>query len=303
MIQTITELQNREKQLHDKFHSNTPELKKRTLAEMNELTRLRVEMFNKLKSQYSRDIEISDEALEEQLSTLHIVESELQSTREQLKKINDEYVDKMRMVEISTYFAEKYNAYNGLFKLIFIWMIPIGLLLYLGIRNPVSEKYVSRDNSNTVFLVLILLTSFVALYQILNLAYDLKIRNNMNFNEYNFGGSFDYDKAVSKYSGEGTFGGSSDDGMGAVAYDEAQFDKLAAGFNLGCIDSSCCADGTMYDTVKKQCVSAAKVHGENTQNAALSKSSMGATNDRAENTSNNKQVEAFSSDNVPFSTV
>ena len=301
MIGSITELQNREKQLHDKFHSNTPELKRRSLAEMQELMRLRVEMFNKLKSGYARDVEMSSEELGEQMNTLYIVESELELAREQLTKANEQYVDKMRMVEISTYFSEKYRAYNGLFKLIFIWMIPIGLLLYIGNRNPVSEKYVSKDNSNTVFLVLILLVCFIALYQILNLAYDLKLRNNMNFNEYDFGVSFDYDKAVSKYSGEGT--GDGPDGSGAVAYDERQLKKLEDNFNLGCIDSSCCADGTMYDSVKKQCVSAANIHHENTQKAALVKSAMSRSNDKVQNTSGSKSVEAFSTGIVPFSSV
>ena len=297
MIESITELQNREKQLHNKFHSNTPELKRRSLAEMHELMRLRVEMFNKLKSGYARDVEMSAEDLDEQMETLYIVENELKNAREELKKLNEQYVDKMRMVEISTYFSEKYRAYNGLFKLIIMWMIPLGILLYIGMRNPVPEKYVSKDNSNTVFLVIILLVGFVALYQILNLAYDLKLRNNMNFNEYNFGGSFNYDKAVAKYKGEGT------DGTSIWDYNKQQLQNVVGSINLGCIDSSCCADGTIYDSVKKQCISAAKIHSENIKKAALAKSSMSATTDTAQNTTTSDSIEAFSSNVVPFSSV
>lgn len=294
MIESITEMQNREKQLHNKFHSNTPELKRRSLAEMHELMRLRVEMFNKLKSGYARDVEISSEDLEQQMSTLYIVENELEQAREELKKLNEQYVDKMRMVEISTYFSEKYRAYNGLFKLIFIWMIPIFLLLFIGHRNPIPERFMNKDNSNTIFLVLILLVTFFALYQILNLAYDLKLRNNMNFNEYDFGGSFDYDKAVSKYSS---------DNLGVAAFDERELKEVEKEFNLGCIDSTCCADGTLYDAVKKQCVSATKVHQENTQKAVLAKDSMSRSNDQVHNTKSTNPVEAFSSHNVPFSSV
>lgn len=290
MIESITELQNREKQLHNKFHNNTPELKSRSLDEMQELMRLRVEMFNKLKSGYARDVEISADDLEQQLSTLYIVENELEQAREELKKLNEKYIDKMRMVEISTYFSDKFRAYNGLFKLIFMWMIPVGLLIFIGHRNPIPERFMNKDNSNTIFLVLILLVTFVGLYQILNLAYDLKMRNNMNFNEYNFGGSFDYDKAVSKYSS---------DNLGVAAFDKKELKE----FNLGCIDSTCCADGTIYDSVKKQCVSAAKVHQENNQKAVLAKDAMSRSNDQVHNTTTTNPVEFFSSDIVPFSSV
>ena len=300
MIQSITELQNREKNLHDKFHADTPQLQERSLEEMEELMRLRVEMFTKLRSGYARDVEMSAEELEEQLSTLNIVENELQQSRKRLKELNQKYTDKMRMVEISTYFSEKYQGYNGLFKLIIIWMIPLGLLLYIGNKNPVPEKYVSKDNSNTIFLVLILLVGFVALYQILNLAYDLKLRNNMNFNEYNFGGSFAYDKAVQKFAGEGT---GADGAMSVWDYNKAQLKNVVGNINLGCVDSSCCSDGTIYDSVKKRCFSAAKVHRENIQKAVLAKGSMGASTDNVQNTNNTPPVEAFSNDNVPFSSV
>ena len=301
LLNSISELQDREKQLHMKFHSNSPELKRRSLEEMVELTRLRVELFNKLKSSYVRDITESRDELDDQLATLHIVETELNQSQKELKRLNQQYVDKMRMVEISTYFSEKYKSYNQLFKLIIFWMIPIGILVFIGLRNPVPENYVSKDNSNTIFLAIIMVLCFVALYQILVLAYDLSIRNNMNFNEYNFGASFDFDEAVSKMTPPGMLG-SDHDGKGAVAYDVKQFEKAAESLNLGCVDSYCCADGTMYDSVKKQCIPSIKNHLENTKKAALTKGSMSATQDQAVSKSQGT-VEAFSSDNVPFSSV
>ena len=200
LIDSISELQDREKKIQEDYYMSTPELKGKALEQMTELTRLRVEMFNTLKTHYERDLTESRDMLEDEIATLNIVENGLRQSQRELKKINQQYVNKMRMVEISTYFSEKYKAYNGLFKLIFLWMIPISILVAVGIKNPVSEKYVSKHNSNTIFLLLITVVSLVALYQILVRAYDLSIRNNMNFDEYNFGGSTEYDEAVAKAS-------------------------------------------------------------------------------------------------------
>jgi len=301
VVANIGQLQDREKQLHNEFVSlETPELKRKSLENMRKLTETRLELFNSLKSRYARDVAESTDELEDQMATLNIVENELGHSKQRLQKMNQEYVDKMRMVEISTFFSEKYYSYNKLFKLIIMWMIPIGLLMYIGNINPISENYVSKDNSNTIFLVLILVVGFVALYQILNMVYDLTGRNNMNFNEYDFGGSFNYDKAV-EHSGPlpGTTGG-----QGAMSYDTKEFEDMAKSLNLGCVDSYCCADGTLYDSVKKQCAPVIQTHIANSNKAALTKGSMSTTSEQNQSSSGaNNNVEAFSSENVPFSSV
>ena len=300
VLANIAELQDREKRLHADFPNlGTPELKRERFEDMKRLTKTRIELFNSLKSNYARDVAESSVELADQLATLNIVETELAQAKERLRKMNQEYIDKMRMVEISTFFSQKYNGYNGLFKLILLWMIPLGLLLFLGNRNPVPEKYISKDNSNTIFLVLIMLVGFVALYQILNMYYDLSLRNNMNFNEYNFGGSFKYDKAVEQTQPlPGTTGG-----QGIADYDEQEFEKMAESLNLGCVDSYCCSDGTLYDSVKKQCMPVIKTHLDNNKKAGLTKGSMSSTTDQTQMSSGASDVEAFSNDNVPFSSV
>lgn len=296
LINSISELQDREKKLQSRFHGNSAEMKAKSLKEMEELTRMRVQMFSALKSQYTQDVSKSKDALANQMATLHIVENELNQAQQELRKLDRRYVDKMRMVEISTYFSDKYRAYNELFKLIFMWAIPLALLVYLGRRNPVPTAYVSKENSNTVFLTLIMVIGFVALFQILVKAYDLSSRNNMNFNEYDFGQNLDLDAAVEK-SGPLP----QDDGMGMVAHDLNQFKKLAESVNLGCVDSSCCADGTMYDDVKKRCIPSMKKHEENTNKAALAKGAMTSAQQMVEHGASD--VSSFVKDHVPFSSV
>ena len=296
LINSISELQDRERKLHTDFNRNSPQLKKQSLKEMEELTRLRVQMFTALKSQYTQDVAKSKSALEDQVATLHIVENELNKAQSELRELNKEYIDKMRMVEISTYFSEKYRAYNSLFKLVLMWAIPLGILIYVGMRNPVPEAYVSKENSNTIFLTLFMVVGFAALFQILVKAYDLSMRNNMNFNEYDFGEDLDLHKKVD-HSGPLP----PDDGMGVVAHDEMAFKKLAGSINLGCVDASCCADGTMYNDVKKRCIPLMKKHEENSHKASLSKGAMSAAQETIKHIGSD--VDSFSKDIVPFSSV
>jgi hypothetical protein len=300
IFNSITELQNREKQLHHKFHNDTPEQNQLYLDEMRELTNLRVEMFDQMKSGYARDardIEHSVEELEGEIDTLYIIENELNHAQERMRKLNQEYVNKMRMVEISTYSAENYKGYNGLMKLIIMWVIPISVLIYIGVRNPIPETYISKGNSSTLFLVLILGIICIALYQILNMTYDLKTRNNMNFNEYDFGGSVMYDNAVKQY------GSTNKDDMSILAYDEDRLKGLS--LNLGCIDSSCCADGTIYDSLKKQCIPAIKTHIENTKKAEMTKGAMSQNADDVHHiTTTGNSVESFRNfNNCPYASV
>jgi hypothetical protein len=271
LLNSISDLQDREKQLQQTFESNSPEMKKKALEDMMELTRLRVEMFNTFKTQYARDVSQSKEKLNEQVATLQIVENELNQSQNELRKLNQQYVDKMRMVEISTYFSEKYAAYNELVKLIIMWAIPVAIIAFIGMRNPVPETMLSKENSNTVFLVILLVVGLIGLFQILVKVYDLSRRNNMNFNEYDFDVDFEIDKMVEKSGPLGARG--VDDGEGIVQHDTSEFEKMAESLNLGCVDSKCCSDGTMFDTLKKRCIPAMKAHDENNKKAALTKGS------------------------------
>lgn len=287
-VANIAELQDREKQLHNDFSSlETQELKKESLEKMQQLTQTRIELFNALKSQYAKDVAESKDELKDQMETLSIVENELGEAKNRLARMQDEHTNKMRMAEFATYFSLKYKSYNELLMLTLKWMVPIGLLLYIANRNPIPENYLSQNNSNNLFLVLITVVTLYALYQILTAYYDISLRNNMNFNQYDFGSNIK--TGVKKDS---TF-----------SHDTKEFGKMAESLHLGCVDSYCCADGTLYDSVKRQCIPAIKTHNENNKKASLAKGAMGTPSIMTDIEKNIHDVEGFSSINVPFSSV
>lgn len=287
-VANIAELQDREKQLHNDFSSlETQELKKESLEKMQQLTQTRIELFNALKSQYAKDVTESKDELKDQMETLSIVENELGEAKNRLAGMQDEHTNKMRMAEFATYFSLKYKSYNELLMLTLKWMVPIGLLLYIANRNPIPENYLSQNNSNSLFLVLITVVTLYALYQILTAYYDISLRNNMNFNQYDFGRNIK--TGVKK---DTTF-----------SHNTKEFEKMAESLHLGCVDSYCCANGTLYDSVKRQCIPAIKTHNENSRKASLAKGAMGTPSIMTDIEKNIHDVEGFSSINVPFSSV
>ena len=291
LITSIQQFQSKEKELQSSFATQTPEERLSTLSQMNELTQLRVNLFNELKTHYTLDKQDNTADLHDQTSTLFIVENELNKSQNQLRKLNEQQIYKIRKVENSRYLSEKYGAYTNLLKTVIIWLLPIGFLLLVKKYNPVPERMVSKDNSGTVFIVLILGVVFVASYKILTILYDLSLRNNMNFNEYDFG-DID-DSGVQQYDKRTSSSDSSDS-----SYTEKRFEQLAHELNLGCIDSSCCADRPIYHSFKEPCIPVPDKHKENTTNAALTK---GVSNTSP--TDVVKSVEGKSRDNVPFSSV
>lgn len=290
VIANIAQLQDREKQLHNDYSSlGTPELKQQSLENMRQLTEARIELFKSLKAQYATDVTESSGLLRDNIITLEIVENELNAAKERKEKMDQELVDKMRQVEFSTYSSQKYGAYNKFLMLVIKWAVIVAIILLIGKRAPIPQGYVSEANSNTVFMVLTTVVGFYGLYQILTHLYDLTLRNNMNFNEYDFTADFDKSGVV-KHSPK-------------TSKADTEFEKMAKTLHLGCVDSECCASGTLYDSLKKRCMPAVKTHDENTKKAALTKGAMGSHSDHAKHPSKAKHVEGFSHFNVPFSSV
>lgn len=297
VIASIQELQQMEQKLINNFPKGSVAEEESALIKMQELTAMRVNLFNMIKNNYTQEISETNTDLESQLGTIRMVESELQVSKNQLNSLEQERVDKMRMAEINTYYSERYKAYNQLLKIIIICAIPIAIIMYVGNINAISEKYVSKQNSQDLFLLLLLVALGISLYFILNKIYDIKKRNNMNFNEYDFGDDAKYDMAVEQSEYRQTMG------HGLLNYDAAEFETLAKEANLGCVDSYCCADGTIYDSLKKMCIPIMRTNKQNTQNAALTSGSFSAPNSEIMIRDYQKKMASPTSDNVPFASV
>ena len=254
-LASINELQNMEKQMHEQLNSgianntSTKDEQTNLVNRINELSTMRIDLFKNLGDVYENvqdNVAMSRNNLVQQLTTTKIVENELNNSKTYLDKLNDNKYNKLRMVEINAYMGDKYKAYAELLKLIVYVSLPILLIGLISKNNIIPDRYVSKNNVNDIFMVLILLILIVGGYYIVTKILDISSRSNMNFNEY----EWDFDPVANRPS--------------VIQYDEQQFKygkdylysegKKLHGETGGCYDSSCCDKGTKYDKKKKKCV-------------------------------------------------
>ena len=142
------------------------------------------------------------------------------------------------MVEINTYYSKKYKEYSNLMKMIIMICIPI---LILSILSKMDILPFSITRGLSIFIILI--GSFYLIARI----YDLYIRNNMNYDQYDF--SFDAHQKLKEDTGHGKNISQILEHQFKDIIDPAK-DKL----NIGCIGSECCSNDMIYDKQSNKCI-------------------------------------------------
>ena len=187
-LDNIKQLQSQEMEIYDYLNNNnlTEEQKNKSIDEMNKLSQMRINLYsnlNNMYSSYTQNVETSNNTLDEQLLAINIVEKELNGAKIRLKALEQDKTNKIRMVEINTYYSKQYAAYTDLMKTVVFLCIPMLILAILGNKGLIPQKLnVILIGIIMVFFVLIVGYKFIDIYT----------RNNMNFDEYNWYFQSDY---------------------------------------------------------------------------------------------------------------
>ena len=158
----------------------TSEEKENLINKINEISQMRVNLYSNLKDVYSffqTNVSSSRTTLTEQIMAIDIVENELNEAKRRLRLLEDEKYNKLRLVEINTYYGKQYNAHAGIMKLIVIICIPIlivGVLANIGI--------LPKNIAALLSCIIIIIGLIILGGRIL----DLMNRDNMNYDEYNW---------------------------------------------------------------------------------------------------------------------
>ena len=117
-----------------------------------------------------------------QLVITDVLGTEVKNSRNELQALKEDNNNKLRMVQINTYFSEKYRDQTELFKLIIYFIIPLILIL-------INKSLIPKNIGYLIGGIIILVGGYMVVTKI----YDINNRNNMNFEEYNINtsGSFD----------------------------------------------------------------------------------------------------------------
>jgi hypothetical protein len=231
ILNDIQSLQKMEQQLFNSLETNpniSNEEQKKMLQKMNQLSNMRINLYKTLSgvnNYFQNALNTSVGSLKQQVSAIGIVESELNIAKKRLQTLEEEKNNKIRLVEINTYYGDKYAEHSELMKVIIFTLIPVIILGFLNARGILP---------NMVYNILLIIIAFIGAYFFWYRFVSMMSRDNMNYQEYNW--QFD----ASKMPKEGP---------------TTSDDPWLTGVDFGtCIGENCCSSGLIYDSKIDKCV-------------------------------------------------
>jgi hypothetical protein len=230
ILNDIQSLQQMEQQLFNSLETNpnmTSEQQQKLVEKMNQLSNMRINLYQTLSgvnNYFENALNTSVGSLKQQLSAIKIVESELNKAKKRLEILEEEKNNKIRLVEINTYYGDKYAEHSQLMKIIIFTLIPVIILGFLNNKGILP---------NMIYNILLVIISLIGAYFFWRRFASIITRDNMNYQEYNW--YFDANSAPTGSS-------STSDPWLSTNYGT-------------CIGDSCCSNGLTYDASMNQCVS------------------------------------------------
>jgi len=246
-LMNIQQLQNMEKKLYKKLEavaandpSNVGE-QDQIIQKINELSQMRMTMFSQLEDMYMSlqgRVAQSRVDLVDQMTVTGVVEGQLNAAKASLNQLTNNKNQRMRMVEINTYYSQKYRAQTDLVKTILMFAIPCLILAIL-----VKKSLVPKNIGNAVMAIIIAIGIIVVFRQY----WDISSRSNMAFDEY----TWNWDPAANSPT---VLEYDIDQISGAKSTIEDEANSFAKEMGLGCVGQNCCADGTKWDSDQMKCI-------------------------------------------------
>lgn len=245
-LMNIQQLQVMEQKLYKKLETiaaNDPAntgAQDEIISKINELSQMRMTMFSQLEDMYrglQGRVAQSRVDLVDQMTVTGVVEGQLNAAKDSLNQLTNSKNQKMRMVEINTYYSQKYRAQTDLVKTILMFAIPCLVLAILQ-----KKGFVPKNIGNLAMAIIIA----VGIVIVFRKYWDISSRSNMVFDEY----KWSWDPAANKPT--------------VLEYDLDQLKKAGSSLEdeantfvqqlgLGCLGKECCDTGTTFSSVTQKC--------------------------------------------------
>jgi hypothetical protein len=230
ILSDIQSLQQMEQQLFNSLETNpnmTTEQQQKVVDKMNQLSNMRVNLYQTLSgvnNYFENALNTSVGSLKQQVAAIGIVESELNKAKRRLEILEEEKNNKIRLVEINSYYGDKYAEHSQLMKIIIFTLIPVIILGFLNNKGILP---------NIIYNILLVIVAFIGAYFFWSRFASIIARDNMNYQEY-----------------EWYF-----DPNAAPAGSSSSSDPWLSDSNFGtCVGDACCSEGLTYDSNLNECV-------------------------------------------------
>lgn len=187
--QTLTDIQNLqsiEKDLYldlEKMSAAnllTEENKTKLINKINEISQMRMNLYANLRNSYAfyqNSVITSRHTMDEQGAAVNIVENELNTAKERLKSLQDDQYNKLRYVEINTYYSKRYNDHASIMKIIIFICIPVIILSILANKGIIPSNI---SGALTIAIVAI------GMYFLGSKLIIMSNRDKMNYDQFNW---------------------------------------------------------------------------------------------------------------------
>ena len=235
IISNIKDMQTKEMKLYTDLDNQELTEAQRTniIDQINQIGETRSTLYNSLNnmaSSYQQNVSTSQSTLQQQVFALDIVENELNEAKVRMKALENQKYNKLRLVEINTYYGKRFSAHKEIVKVVVYVCIFMLITIILGKKEILPRNIYITLNGMIIVIGIIVIGKKVI---------DLSNRDNMNFDEYDW--YFDKSQAPADTS------------------TTSDSDPWAS-ISTTCIGEACCPnteDSTnlmMYDSVKNVCV-------------------------------------------------
>ena len=157
----------------------------------------------------AQTVSSSRAALANQMTVAEIMNQQVQQAEIGLGKVAGTQNNKMRMVEVNTYYSDRYRAQAGLMKLIIIVCVAFLLIVILMKKNLIPQPI-----AITLLVGVVLIGGFLVALRHFNIS----SRSSMVFDEFDWNAN-------------------------PPAYEPGSGDGLGGDFGIPCVDSECCIEG------------------------------------------------------------
>lgn len=149
--------------------------------QLDSLNKLKMDLYKNLNQIYvtqDNNVNINEIYLQQQQEATQAIKNEAKNVKSLNQNMQNEINNKKRMVEINTYYNDRYVGQIELMKLVIYVSVPILIISFLAKKNFIPF------NISLLLSGLIIIIGFVFIIRKIN---DLANRSNMNFNEYDWG--------------------------------------------------------------------------------------------------------------------
>lgn len=182
---------------------------------------------NGMYSYYTQNVSSATNVLQQQKQAMEIINSELENAKSKLDYINQQKINKMRLIEINDYYSEEYAEYTKLLQYFIYMLIPIIVLSLLQKNGFISSNILG------VFVVIIVLA---AIYFIFPVIISILSRDNMIYSQYRW----NFNKSLAPKVELNTHPSSNSYSKSSKTPDV-------------CVGEECCTTGFKWNAVSNKC--------------------------------------------------